>query len=354
MRQIIVDFGTLDILGMHFALRIYGYGLMLVLGFLLGIYLARWRGRRAGEDPDVLSYCGILSLIGGIVGARIAYVIEQWDRDFSKAQNKLTAILNVTSGGLIYYGGVVLATAMVLVYLRFRKLSVRRYLDILAPSLMIGLAFGRAGCLLNGCCFGGACSHDWPLGMSFPMYSKPLIKLGNGEIPFSSGTDSPSPVYAHQMSTKQIQPDPRLVGPDRRLVPPRDMSPEQIAVAEQSWSNPVKPAQALATVNALLLAGVLMVFHRIRRREGQVFALLVILYPITRFIEEAIRDDNRHDLARFVFTHNQYTSAAILTIGLIMWFGLRKLPPSAGPTWSQRLEAVTVRSGQGPKKPHGR
>ena len=54
MKQVIVDFGTRHLLGAEIPLRVHGYGLMLVLGFLLGIHLARWRARRAGENPDIL------------------------------------------------------------------------------------------------------------------------------------------------------------------------------------------------------------------------------------------------------------------------------------------------------------
>ena len=107
-------------------------------------------------------------------------------------------------------------------------------------------------------------------------------------------------------------------------------------LAEAQRSRPVKPAQALALVNALILAGLLILFTRIRRREGQVFVLLLILYPITRFVEELIRDDNAHDLLSGILTHNQYTSMAILAVGILLWVALGKLPASAGATWLQR------------------
>ena len=127
MLQTVFDFGTLDVFGLHIPLRIYGYGLMLVFGALGAIYLARWRAIRAGEDPDSIARCGLLALVGGILGARIAYAIENW-RTF----DSLGDVLNVTSGGLIYYGGVGLATALVLAYLRIKRLPIRRYLDIIA------------------------------------------------------------------------------------------------------------------------------------------------------------------------------------------------------------------------------
>ena len=339
MKPIIIDFGVLEIGNWSFPLRIYGYGLMLVLGVLAAIFIARWLARRVGESPDVLTSCCVLSLIGGIVGSRIAYVIQHWRTHFANVPNQLGAILNLTSGGLIYYGGLVLAIVLVLGYLRLKKLPVRRYLDILAVCVMVGLAFGRAGCLLNGCCYGGSCRKDWALGMRFAMYSQPLIKLDGRENPFSVSTEAPSPVYAHQMTIGQIQPDPGLTDSAGRLVPPRDFTSQQIAIAEASRSQPVQPAQLLAIANALLIAALLIAFYRLRTREGQVFALMLMLYSITRFMLEGIRDSNPHKLSEGLLTHNQFTSIAMLGIGVAMMLLLRKLPASAGPACTERAAA---------------
>ena len=449
MRQIIVDFGSLDVFGHTIPMRIYGYGLMLVLGFLLGIWLARWRARRAGESPDALTQCGLLALAGGVLGARIAYVIQHWKSQF--ANESFAAVFNITSGGLIYYGGLALATVFVIVFLRFQRLPIRRHLDIIAVSLMVGLAFGRAGCLLNGCCFGAECRADSLLAARFPMYSKPLIKLAGGDNPFSQGTDVPSPVYQQQLAKGLVQPDERLLlfrsGMFPKLHSPRYLhrklhrdqltvmfgdpgkarqkfdalagldgrinlrewrdglaaedgllrgsemwddavsfdtnrdeqlgfteareyletrreflaaryrgkpseaekqaineylQADLIALAEHSHAKPVKPAQALGIVNALLLAALLAGFYRLRTREGQVFALLLVLYPITRFMLEGIRADNPHNLLSGVLTHNQYTSLAMMTAGVVLMIVLQKFPPSAGPVRSQRLAAQGV------------
>ncbi len=332
MQQIIVDFGTLKFLGLEISLRIFGYGLAMVFGFLTGIFLAQWRARRAGENPEHIAYCGMLALIGGVVGARIAYVIENYRYFFPKSgsvSDGMVEILNITSGGLIYYGGVALATIVVLIFLRAKRLPIRRFLDILAPSLMIGLAFGRVGCTLNGCCYGGPCRADWPLAMRFPMYSKPLIKLDGRDNPYSASTEAPSPLFANQLTKKIIYPDSRLLDKYGNLIPPRNFTPKQIRVAETIRSRPAKPAQPLGIVNALLLAGILLAFSRLRTREGQVFALMVVLYPITRFLLESIRADNGHNLARGILTHNQYTSIFLTIIGIVLWMVLRKLPASA-------------------------
>jgi len=457
MLQVIADLGTLKLFGWEIPLRVFGYGAMLVVGFILGIYLARWRARRAGENPDVIINCGILALVAGVLGARVAYVIENWST-FATADNRLAEIINITGGGLIYYGGLALATVTVLLYLWLKHLSVRRYLDILAASIMLGLAFGRAGCTLNGCCFGGPCRADWALAMQFPMFSRPLIKLNGTPGPFSDGADGPSPLYGNQLSRGLVNPDERLrnllspamlhpprylhgrletdqlatmlggeesarkafyqiAGPDgllsenefiqavrngdgflrgsehwdeavgfdtngddklsfddawRYLQFRRDwlvgkfdadgkLTPAEqqladsylrkdlYALAGNEWSAPVRPAQPLGLINALLLAALLTGFYRLRRREGQVFALMLVLYPITRFVLESIRADNPHDLLHGILTHNQYTSLIMLAGGIGLFVLLRFMKPSAGPLWAERLadEERNRRSGRG-------
>ena len=449
MLQVIADLGTLKLFGSEIPLRVFGYGAMLVVGFILGIYLARWRARRSGENPDVITNCGILALVAGVLGARAAYVIENWST-FATADNRLAEIINITGGGLIYYGGLSLATATVLLYLWIKRLSVRRYLDILAASIMLGLAFGRAGCILNGCCFGGPCRADWALALRFPMFSRPLIKLNGTPGPFSDGADGPSPLYGDQLSRGVVNPDERLVnllspavlhpprylhgrlgtgqlatmlgneesarkafyhlaGPDgllsenefiqavrngnnflrgsehwdearsfdtnrddklsfddswRYLQFRRDwlvgkfdadadgklnpaerqladsyLQEDLYALAGNEWSQPVRPAQPLGLINALLLAALLMGFYRLRRREGQVFALMLVLYPITRFVLESIRADNPHDLLHGILTHNQHTSLIMLAGGIGLFVLLGFLKPSAGPLWAERLGA---------------
>jgi phosphatidylglycerol:prolipoprotein diacylglycerol transferase len=327
---VVVLAGVLELLRPAIPLRIFGYGLMMVLGFLAGIALAQWRAKRLGGSAETVAYLGLLALLGGVIGARLAYVIENYQH-FAHAPP--AEMLNITSGGLIYYGGVVLAVAAILGYLRAKRLPIRRYLDIIAPSLMLGLAFGRAGCLLNGCCFGGVCRADWPLATRFPMYPRPLIKVPDAAGEFSPGTEAPSPPYAYQVRTERITPDPRLLDEHGHLIPPREMDEQQLALALRQESAPVKPAQALGIVNALILTGILLAFTRLRRRDGQVFVLMLLLYPITRFLLETIRSDNPHDLSRGVLTHNQWTSIIMVVAAAGLWAALRRLPrTTAAPT----------------------
>ena len=98
MQQVIVDFGQFNVFGHPIGLRIYGYGLMLVLGFLAAVGLARWRARRFGENPEAVTSLGLLALAGGVVGARLAFVIERWDSEFSHLPNPLAGLSFLLAG----------------------------------------------------------------------------------------------------------------------------------------------------------------------------------------------------------------------------------------------------------------
>ncbi|MFQ5492122.1 MAG: prolipoprotein diacylglyceryl transferase family protein [Phycisphaerae bacterium] len=171
------------------------YGVMLMLGFLFCIWLAMRRAMRVKADPDIILNIGFVSLFCGVGGARIFFVAHYWKTDFAWQENPIWSAINISAGGLEYYGGLVTAILGGIIYLRYfgryyavgddlhakpkRRTSVRLYLDILAPSVMLGLAFGRAGCFLNGCCWGGVCAEhqqgryvaSLPWALTFPFAS---------------------------------------------------------------------------------------------------------------------------------------------------------------------------------------
>ncbi len=161
-----------------------GYGLMLMLGFLLAIWWAVRRATRSGGNPDVILNLGFIALLAGVVGARIMYVVHYWDQFSHRGSllQVLWGIVDVSRGGLEYYGGFILTIVVVCLWLKFvEKVSLRWYFDIVAPSAAVGLAFGRLGCFLNGCCFGAVCEHPW--GVQFPYGSPASIEQWKGGTP---------------------------------------------------------------------------------------------------------------------------------------------------------------------------
>ncbi len=125
---------------------IWGFGLMMVLGFLSALWLVRRLARRGGLDPEAIANVALYCLIVGVIGARAFFVVHHLDQ----FRGDFLGVFAIWHGGLEFLGGVVPAVGFLLVYLRLRRLPMRRYLDILAMGLMLGLAFGRLGCFLNG------------------------------------------------------------------------------------------------------------------------------------------------------------------------------------------------------------
>ena len=103
---------------------------------------------------------------------------------------------------------------------------------------------------------------------------------------------------------------------------------DQIALAQAERSGPIRPAQALGIVNALVIFALLSWYFRHRRGEGRVFALMLILYPPTRFVLESIRNKDPLNVLHGNWTHNQFSAIALLIVGLILW-RLFAPPPTA-------------------------
>src|SRR5688572_10780367 len=90
------------------SLPLFGYGLMLVIGFLCAVQLAKFLARRSGIDPEVFVNAALIALVAGVVGARVSHVLEnlpEYTRADRSLGENLFAIINIRSGGLTFYGG---------------------------------------------------------------------------------------------------------------------------------------------------------------------------------------------------------------------------------------------------------
>jgi phosphatidylglycerol:prolipoprotein diacylglycerol transferase len=153
---------------------IYSYGLMMVIGFICAIQLAKFLARRSGLDPELFVNAGLLALITGVVGARLSHVLENLSQYTTVTANRsawdnFVDAINIRSGGLTYYGGFLLAFPTLVYYALKKKIPLRLGMDIVAPCIVIGLGFGRIGCFLNGCCYGDRCELPWAV--TFPYHS---------------------------------------------------------------------------------------------------------------------------------------------------------------------------------------
>lgn len=291
-------------------LSVKSYGTFLVIGFLVAVWILRRLAAREGIDPVLINNAALYALIGGVVGARLFYVIHYW-RDF---RGDLLGIISIWRGGLEFLGGVLLGLAVLILYLRRHRLHIRRVFDICAIGLMVGLGFGRIGCLLNGCCFGRPSTVPWAI--RFPYNSLAYISQIN-----------PNPARARA--------NPQLELPKEYLdyvdqdglwhpKPIEALTPQQrYEVTKGRYrSLPVHPTQLYESLIAFAIAGILYAFWSRARldhgwpfRSGSTYLLMFLLYGLARFLLEFLRDDNPYESAGL--TISQLLGAGLAIVGAV-------------------------------------
>ena len=134
-----------------FGFRIAFYGIIIGIGMLAGIWIAQSDAKRRGQDPELYLDFALYAIICSIVGARIYYVIFEWDY----YKENLLQIFNLRGGGLAIYGGVIGAVITLTVFTRMRKMSFFSMADSGVLGLITGQIIGRWGNFFNCEAFGG-------------------------------------------------------------------------------------------------------------------------------------------------------------------------------------------------------
>jgi len=324
----------------HQTLPVYAYGFMVMLGFVVGIGLAARRARTLGTNPAHLVDLGLWSMVWGILGARTLYVIQfRSEFDWSifaffgqgmvvwptlllgvgggflawwrlggtshsigskglriGATSAVLALIGhvvanldrvdfglvrIDRGGLVFYGGLVAATAAGIFLIQRKGLRLGNVADCVAPSLALGLAFGRIGCYLNGCCWGRIC-HG-PLAVTFP-------------ASYAGSRIIPNPVFSSHLAKGLVDADA-----------PRSL--------------PVHPTQLYSSLAAFTIFLLLTWWFGRRKRRGELFAMFAALYGVARFTLESFRADNAPIFMGM--TLSQSISVVIFAAGIVLLIWLR-------------------------------
>lgn len=134
-----------------FGFRIAFYGIIIGFGMLLGWLLAQWMARRTGQNPEIYLDFALIAIVAAVIGARLYYVIFAWDEDF--ADNPLS-IINLRTGGLAIYGGIIGAVLTAVIYAKVKKYSFGLLADTGCIGLIVGQVIGRWGNFFNREAFG--------------------------------------------------------------------------------------------------------------------------------------------------------------------------------------------------------
>lgn len=154
MKPILLSFGPI---------HLYSYGLMLVIGVMLSLFLMeREISRNNLWSKNALYDMVFTCVVSGLAGARIYYAIQ----NISWYSEHPLSIFAVWEGGLIFYGGLIGSTLALILFFRIKKIRPLDGFDFMIPYVALTQAFGRIGCFLNGCCSGSYCSFPWAV--TFP------------------------------------------------------------------------------------------------------------------------------------------------------------------------------------------
>jgi phosphatidylglycerol:prolipoprotein diacylglycerol transferase len=152
------------------SLKIYAYGVFVAVGFLAAIWVAGREIARQGIDREKFYDMGFWVVLSAIVGARLFHVLVYW-RQYAADP---VEILKLWNGGLVFYGGFLAAVAACLIYLRRNRIPFLPVADASAIGIPLGLAFGRIGCTMAGCCYGKPSGLPWAITFSDPASLAPL------------------------------------------------------------------------------------------------------------------------------------------------------------------------------------
>ncbi|HYW78622.1 MAG TPA: prolipoprotein diacylglyceryl transferase family protein, partial [Thermoguttaceae bacterium] len=299
--------------------------------------------------------------VPGIIGARLFYLIEYWPEQYLPVYQQhglralLVALIDVSSGGLVVYGSFLGAVTGLLAFVRKYRLPLLAVCDLIAPSIMLGMFLGRLGCLANGCCYGGACDRPWAI--TFPPEAPPYLEqVARGQMAgmLFDGDPKAPPVllavdpqsaaakaglkpgdqltklngyevkgagHVHGLLREAFkQRQPLIIEIENRA--PIRLDPMPVPAR----SHPIHPTQIYSSLNALVLCLLLLAYDPFRRRDGELFALMLSVYPIARFLLEIIRTDESSVFGTGL-SISQNVSLALLLAASGLWCYILTRPP---------------------------
>ena len=135
------------------------YGIFIGIGAMLAITLGEKLGKKNGLKEGLITDFAIYALIFGILGARLYYVIFEWDY----YSNHLDEILSIRNGGLAIYGGILTGIVVATIFSKIKKVSLVKILDSIAPGVVLAQGIGRWGNFTNGEAHGEVTNVPWAI-----------------------------------------------------------------------------------------------------------------------------------------------------------------------------------------------
>jgi phosphatidylglycerol:prolipoprotein diacylglycerol transferase len=281
---------------------LHTYGVLIVVGFLGAMYVAWREAMRQGQYADDVLDFAFWALLGGMIGARIVFILVNWKQYFvdhpwdTVAGISVPAVLVVWKGGLVFYGAAIGGFVAYLWYARARSIrgaEMLKLADMMIVGLPLAAGFGRLGCIAAGCCWGDAAftlDAEGHFHQTIPL----AIQFPKGALAYQSLIQS---------------------------------APADIvrAMREAGRTGPLIPIQLIDSVGEVAIFLVLLVVRSRKWFHGQVLLTYGILYPIWRTTLEMFRGDGeRGYLIPGILSTSQFISLCVATASLVTIFVLRR------------------------------
>ncbi len=242
------------------------YPILYGLGIALAGAVVLLLGRREGMNTKKLNHLILLLALAVVGGGRTFYVLQH----LGEAGGRTGAMLDLSRGGQVFYGGLLLGLVVLVIYSRFARLPVAKTLDLVVVGAPLGLTVGRWGCFCRGCCFGSPSGLPWAV--AFPKH----IDV-RGQI-------IGSPAYEAHLNEGWIS-----------------------AAADSSV--PVHPAQIYASFTSFAVFLVMLWLWKRRWAEGRLIVIYLGVYALSRFLLEFTR---QNEMAFWGLTIPQVVSLGVL------------------------------------------
>jgi len=250
-------------------LTITSFGVFMALSFLTAGWVLAAELKRKGEDPELAWDMVMWAAVGGILGAKLYYMVLHWPETMADPGRAL-----LSRSGLVWYGGFLAAAGAILWHLSRRKVSIPKAADAVAPALALAYAVGRVGCFLVGDDYGRPTELPW--GVAFP----------NGAPPST----------AHNLRT--------MFGVDV----PASIPPETVLA--------VHPTQLYEVAMSLVIFAILWRLRSRLAQAGMLFAVWLSLAGVERFVVELFRAKDDRFLGPL--TVAQSISVALVVLGIVL------------------------------------
>ena len=247
--------------------RLPTYGVMVALAFLAGLTVTSRLAKRAGLDPERVLNLAMYCAVAGILGAKIAMILE--DLDYYASRPLEIFSLSTLQAAGIFYGGLIGALLIAWWYMRKAGLPLLATADTFAPGVALGHAIGRIGCFAAGCCWGTQCDRPW----------------------------------AVTFTSKEAQ---DLVGVPLNV--------------------PLHPSQLYESAAEFAIFAFL--YWRIGKphARGAIIGWYLVLYSCVRFAVDFVRRQDEAGRVNGILTNAQWVSLALIALALVNWIRLRNRP----------------------------